>query len=296
MPWIASIFVDGNWTNIPINEFRIRGIGYFSFLQGLCSIAQANIDSSVPYFLEQDLVSSQIIPEKQLLSQINLEIDQIEQSFASAFFQLVEFSRYNAHDNQLMTAYSTNWAYSPKNNANISSYVIPTQPVSHGENCSCDISSSCVEPVYLGETIIPGFLLGCNVFESLLLSTLICLYDRVCLDLINIGNLSTIHPLNHSSTSPFQPNMTVEEMIPNMFIEECSSNISYSTFYTQCQPLSCSYSISQRKDTLKIITILLGVYGGLTAVLHFVVSLLMTIASKVVKPCQRRNRVIIPTN
>jgi hypothetical protein len=296
MPWIVSIFGDGNWTNIPINEFRIRGIAYFSFLQSLCSIAQAKIDSSVPYFLEKDLISSQIIPEKQLLSQINLEIDQIEHSFASAFFQLVEFSRYNAHDNQLMTAYSTNWVYSPKINENISSYVIPTQPVSLGENCSCDISSNCVEPVYVGETVIPGFLLGCSIFESLLRSTLICLYDQVCLNLINIGNLSTIHPLNYSSTSSFQPNMTVEEMIPNMFIEEWSSNISYSTFYTQCQPLSCSYSISQRKDTLKIATILLGVYGGLTAVLNFVAPLLIIIASKLIKPFQRRNRVIIPIN
>ena len=282
IPWIKSIFGDGDWSNISVNQFRIRGIAYFTVLRGLCTIAQSKINGSFPYFLERHLITSQVIPEKQLVSQINSEIDQIERSFASAFFSLVEFSRDNAQNNQLMSAYSSNWVYSPQYNRNMSYYAVPTRPVSHGEDCSCATSSTCVEPVYIDETNIPGLVLGCSVYESLLRSTLICLYNQTCLDLINIANLSNIHPLNHSSTSPFRPNMTVNEMIPNMFIEGWSSNISYSTFYTQCQPLSCIYSVSKQKDTVKIITILLGVYGGLTTVLRFVAPLLITIARKII--------------
>ena len=193
-----------------------------------------------------------------------------------------------------MSVYSLNWIYSPRYDLNMSSYQIPTKPIGHGGNCSCAISSSCIESVFINDQIIPGFLVGCSSLESLMRSTLICLYNQTCLDLINIANISTITPLNASLSTQFPPNMTVENMIPNMFIEQWSYNVSYSAFFTQCQPSSCSYSVSQRKDFLKIVTILLGIYGGLTTVLHLIAPLLVTMTNKIIERFRGTTNTVVP--
>ena len=88
--------------------------------------------------------------------------------------------------------------------------------------------------------------------------------------------------------------MTVEELITSMFIEEWSSNVSYSTFFIQCKPLLCSYSVSQRKDILRITAILLGIYGGLTTILRFVTPSLITIFEKIRQKFQGINSAVVP--
>ena len=36
--WIDNIFGDGNWSNVSMNEFRIRGVVYFLVLRSLCDM------------------------------------------------------------------------------------------------------------------------------------------------------------------------------------------------------------------------------------------------------------------
>ena len=292
--WIESIYDDGNWSDVPANEFRVRGVAYFAVLQSLCNVAKGKMNSIGPYLFDRQMISSQVIPENQLLSQINSEIERLQRSYTSNFVTLIQFARDVSHGSQFMTVYSLNWIFSPRYNANVPFAQIPTQPVRHGENCSCATSSTCTEPIFVNGKSIPGFALGCSSLESLLRSTLNCLYNRTCVDLINIGNISTITPLDYLPSDRFRPNMTVEELIPSMFIEQWSSNISYSTFFMQCQPISCSYSVSQRKDILRIIAILLGIYGGLTTVLYFAVPFLITFFDKTSQKFQGTNNAVVP--
>ena len=292
--WIESIYGDGDWSNIPINEFRVRGVAYFFVLQSLCTIAKGKISSAGPYFFDNQIISGQIIPENELFSQINSDIDQLRRSYSSNFIALIQFGRDSTQGNQLISIYSLNWVYSPRYDRNMSFYQIPTEPIRHGKGCSCATSSACTEPVFVNDQIIPGFLIGCSSLESTIRSTLICLYNQTCLNLINIANISTITPLNASLPSRFRPNMTIEEIISDMFVEQWSSNVSYSEFFTKCKPSSCSYLVSQRKDVLRIIAVLLGIYGGLTTILHFIAPLLITIARKIVDRCRGISNVVVP--
>jgi hypothetical protein len=292
--WFQSLFGDGDWSNLAINEFRIRGVAYFLSLQSLCTIARGIIVTAIPYLLDTHIFSGQVIPENQLRSQISSDVDQLQGSFSGDIISIIQYARDCTQGNQLMSVYSLNWVYSPQYDINMSNYRIPIRPVSHGENCSCATSSACIESVFVSGQIIPGLVLGCSSLESLLRSSLICLYNQTCLDLINIGNLSTMKPLDPLLPSQFPPNMTVEQMVPNMFIEQWLWNMTYSTFFTECQPLSCSYTVSQRKDALKIITILLGVYGGLTTILYFIAPWLITVSSKIVSQFGRFNNAVVP--
>ena len=294
--WIKSLFGNNDWSTISNNEFRMHGVAYFSVLQSLCTIAQGKIITARPYFLTRQIISDHVIPENEFRSQINSDTDQIRRSFASTFVSLIQAARDFTQVNQLLSVYSLNWIYLPQYDLNMSYYRIPTQLVSHGQNCSCATSSTCTESIFIDGQLIPGFRLGCSSLESLLRSSLICLYNQTCLDLINIGNLSTINPLNDSLSSRFLPNMTVEELIPSMFLETWSSNLSYAAFFTQCHPLSCSYSVSQQKNTLQIITILLSIYGGLTMILRYIAPVLNNISIKIMNKFRRYQQAVVPFN
>ncbi len=47
-------------------------------------------------------------------------------------------------------------------------------------------------------------------------------------------------------------------------VENWSKDIFYDSYYTQCAPLYCTYSITQHKDAIWIATLLPGLFGGLS--------------------------------
>jgi hypothetical protein len=88
-------------------------------------------------------------------------------------------------------------------------------------------------------------------------------------------------PINISETRFLQQN-TVETIVEQMFIETCSSTVSYNQFFEKCNPISCSVSLVKRNGLFIVITILLGLYGGLTVALkigsRFLMSFIYTIS------------------
>jgi hypothetical protein len=294
MTWIESIFGDGNWSNLAANDFRSRGVVYFQVLQTLCNMIQEKTSDALSYTLSGSINNVYCIPEAQVLSQINQDVTAMSNTFTFFFVSLLQVVRDSTHDNQLLNIYSSNWVFGPRYGAKIPDDPIFTQPVSHGPNCSCAISPTCTEPIFLDGQIIPGFVLGCIPLESLLRSTLLCLYNQTCIDLININNLPSIRPLDASSFTRFELNTTVDELAMDMFVEEWSLNVSYSNYFNECKPTVCSYWVSQRKNTLQLVTILLGIYGGLTTILYVVVPYLIIIFHRIMLKIWKRNDVVVP--
>jgi hypothetical protein len=211
--WLASLF-NSDWSNFTDNnDFRIHGISYFLVVHALCAMSQSVVTAATTNLLATSIISGQILPELQLLSQVNSDLNQLKNYYVTS--SSVQFARSLIETNQIMTVYSLNWVYELRYST--VNYPIPTQPVSHG-NCSCATSSSCTEPVVLNGQPISDFVLGCFPIESLLRSILVCLYNQACLDRINLGRLS-VTPLNASAPSQFSPNMTVDELLANSFIE-----------------------------------------------------------------------------
>lgn len=57
-------------------------------------------------------------------------------------------------------------------------------------------------------------------------------------------------------------------------VGEWETTFTYENYYSACAPLYCSYSLNMRFDELYILTTLMGLSGGLTSVLKFVVPLI----------------------
>ncbi|CAF0984298.1 unnamed protein product [Adineta steineri] len=60
-----------------------------------------------------------------------------------------------------------------------------------------------------------------------------------------------------------------------MFVETCSSNVSYNQYFEQCKPDSCSVTLFESGSFIIVVTTILGLYGGLTTFLKLVVPFLV---------------------
>ena len=281
--WIENIVGDGNWYSLPPNQFRTRGVIYFVVQQSLCRSAQRAVDLTILEFFGNAEFTEKIVSKDQLISQSELAVDRIKKWNKNHFRSILSVLRGGLQTNQLVNIFFSNWIYLPHHDTNnlTSNYRFLTAPVSHGTHCSCATSSTCTEPVYIDSSISSGFVLGCNPSESLLRSTLSCLYNQTCIRLINFGNLSSIDPLDLSIPSQYYPNNTVDELASGAFVEEWFMNVSYSNFFSACAPSTCTYSVSERKQVLEVTTVVLGLYGGLTLILRVLVPRLMAGLEKV---------------
>ena len=294
LAWIENIFENGNWSKLPMNEFRIRGAVFFLVQKTLCDMANRFVNNAVQRVLSKQIFRGKVIPKEQLLGQVKLDIADSKASSINDYFTLVRSGRGVTQCNQLMNMFSSNWIYSFEDSQNISQPRITTRPVSHGLSCSCATSATCIEPVFFGDRIVPGFFLGCHPIESLLRSNLICLYNQTCVNLINVAHRSSIHALDATWPSRFMLNSSVEELTMNAFTEQWLYDISYSDFFSTCRPMKCTHLVRERKNILQVVTILLGLYGGLTIILRQVGIGLVAAVSQISSVVWRHNGVVVP--
>ena len=116
--------------------------------------------------------------------------------------------------------------------------------------------------------------------ESLLLSSLHAFYNQTVFNQIVAYINSSVVPdyftaLNISKRSHFSPTTTLDSVVEELFIEEFVKTFNYSSYYYQCQPQFCQYTVNDRPGALYIITSLLGFYGGLSVVLHLLIPYLV---------------------
>ncbi|CAF1056836.1 unnamed protein product [Adineta steineri] len=132
-------------------------------------------------------------------------------------------------------------------------------------------------------TIINGFYLGCTPLDALLQSTLNCLYELDCIQLLvsYFPNLIQMNfNLNISILSFKHENKSVLDYFQNLFIENWSSNINYLAYFDKCSPSICTYTTTNRKNLSYGITLLISLYGGLIIILRLVASYSINILFK----------------
>jgi hypothetical protein len=123
---------------------------------------------------------------------------------------------------------------------------------------------------------VPGFLVGCSPLESLLQSTLECLYNVTCINKLIMPNEQysniTIPPLDVTLSSP---NVTVQSLMNELMIVRWERSITYEHYYATCAPTLCTYVPTERANPIYIITTIIGFYGGLTVALKMIVPVLV---------------------
>lgn len=80
-----------------------------------------------------------------------------------------------------------------------------------------------------------------------------------------------VTPLNSSIPSRFPPDITIGNLIDELFIEQWSKKSIYENYFAACAPSVCRYEYVSRNSIVYVITLILSLYGGLTFGLRFIV-------------------------
>ncbi|CAF4015884.1 unnamed protein product [Rotaria sp. Silwood1] len=275
--WINMLYLYGIDEEHPYDDFQLFALPQFRTLSSLCNLANQTLTDSLTSFASEVLINKQVQSREAIESQAETIITQFRLSTCRTFVRMLDFIREMAQGNGIVSTIQSNWYFHSINRIQFSS--VWATPRSYGDenNCSCGTNSMCTSLALINGSLIPGFRIGCYVLDSLLQSTLECLYNVSCIDqikyLYNVTNI-VIRSLNQSFSFP---NETVQSLVDNLLIDKLESNVSYEQYYAVCSPLSCTYSINKRVNPIYIITVIIGLYGGLTVALKLVTSLLMEI-------------------
>jgi hypothetical protein len=173
---------------------------------------------------------------------------------------------------------------------------IPVDYSQRNSMCFCDLSSPCTRPQgfycqssnchqmdSVPNQTIPGLSLGCNAYESFLSSTLECLYNQTCIqmlidwrlfdytDIYLPSNLTNITALNLNEVVSLEVDDTLDNIMREFFVEWFVKRDNYTASYTQCQPAICTYTITEQYQLIYVITSVIGLLGGLTVILRIFV-------------------------
>ena len=158
----------------------------------MCSLAQESVSSSVQTFLSSTMLTNQLITRTEFNQEINDTLARFQLKTPIAFARTLDLTRLLIHDNAIMEFPLSNWItlqdeqLQDQNLAFFSqSNVFIVQE--SNQSCSCATSSTCISPSIIFKDdgtvnyTIPGFAYGCYLFQSVLLSSLSCLYSLTCI-------------------------------------------------------------------------------------------------------------------
>ena len=152
---------------------------------------------------------------------------------------------------------------------------------------------------------IPGYVVGCSSFDSLLLSTLECFYsDSECFSIV-LNYIETIYIWNvedpqwfnvrpliyNSNSSHFPPNTSISEIVRNVMIEQWNVSFSYEDFYKTCAPNSCTYNeLVYSQSAIDIIVSLISMIGGLVVLLRLITPYIVKFGYRLISKENRRRQ------
>jgi hypothetical protein len=94
-----------------------------------------------------------------------------------------------------------------------------------------------------------------------------------------------------SAPSRFTHNVTLNTLFNELMIEQLTTTVVFSLYYTQCNPAYCTYSYSRRFDILFIVTLLASAVGGVSLVLRIFTPLTIKLAFMVYAWKRRLNSI-----
>ncbi|CAF4554850.1 unnamed protein product, partial [Rotaria socialis] len=292
--WIQALNSALDNANITYLYTDFRSSGFtFQLLLSLCDLADAIIFEALSKFGKTQLVALQLLEPDLFMKEMHSAIQQFEQNLPNELLTLLNLIRQMTFINQFVSASFANvlihYASVKPNTESTATFLVDGFPSlaynSTSQKCSCVNDFECGmnwglyatnnsltdDPIY----VIPGYYVRCFPIESLLGSTLECFYDNhSCLTIVgNIINetlISNLTRLNSSQSSRFPINSPIGDLVIELFIESWSETLLYSSYFAQCQPTSCFYTVIKRKSFIEIVTLVSGLVGGASIILRLV--------------------------
>ena len=285
------------------SDFRFTGSLLFQIIASFCHLSDDAIQNGLSKFNASNFVTNNLMDPNSLNEQYQSLINLFISTTASAFANSFEFIRNSTSANGFLSGLSSNFQIGLGNYLpDYPGYRIIFAPKVYNETekCSCARTPTCTEHAVIqtGNTnettfIIPGLRIGCLLVEGVRQSSLECFYNQTCINQIQYYLQSSIVPnvtaLNSSETSRYNISTTMNQLLANLMVESWLHNISYDSYYYECQPKQCTYTKIQKNEIIVIITTLIGLIGGLYKVLLVFVPFVVKLIRRKKRPTDSIN-------
>ncbi|CAF1269244.1 unnamed protein product [Adineta ricciae] len=303
--FISLFLFDAKMSEYWPLDYRVMMASHFQILSLFCQSLQQTISSKLEEFVAKQFISNEVLFRDIFEVQITGLFQQMKINTIANNRYMRETIWFTITGNRILSSLRTNIAIQYSPNAAGSGYEASLIYAGVNKSCSCYGLDSCVHQAGIynwtgrsGVDIntvfgnlntdppilfsIPGMLVGCLPYNSLLKSTLECLFDQQCIDTFRtfINILPLIKPL---SSSNFPVNTTINELLDNLLIESWNEHINFTNYYHVCSPSTCTYLYNQRFSLVFIILTLTSLFGGLKTVTYFLAPLIVKILQRIKK-------------
>ncbi|CAF4239782.1 unnamed protein product, partial [Adineta steineri] len=308
---LLSISNTGYYSSYTYIDFLSIMASYFRIVETFCSLANETINDAKERFLSRNLINSQLLTSNLFYSQINSSTDTFKQSTKTEFLDRTNLTNVLLHSNQYLSRTITNTRlksifqnmstglYSVKMLI-LALYTINTS----NDKCYCVIDSTChlnrtiydEDQLYSIDTPPEGVNIGCSIINTAMQSSLICWFNKNCIYQarrfverynISVYENSTIL-LDRNLSSRYHPNTTIETIFNEMMIEEWNFSRSFASYFLKCKPSFCSVTYHKKANIIYIITVIIGLIGGINVILNLISPLIIKIIFKIINKLRRQ--------
>ena len=296
-----SVYTDNEWiTHLGFIPGMIEDIDsqilrphIFLGLRSMCQLAAESIRTNLDQFYSSNYVSAVATSENLLRSQSEAIVEQFISSTTNNFLLSLRLVGNITQANALASVLGDNFHFTRTTELDN----IDSEWAIYGDNCNCAVSSACIQNVSATQNIflpsrwyVPGFYIGCFIFEALRQSDLHCFYSQTCLDDLQShwesSQVLQLQLLDPSALHYFDVMTSVGVIIDRLMVDVWNWTNSHGNYYGVCQPKECSYTKVARNDVVSIVTTVIGLIGGLVTVERLIIPKLISVAFL----CIRRKR------
>ncbi|UJR38720.1 hypothetical protein I4U23_031385 [Adineta vaga] len=262
---------------------QLTGESLFRFIATWCRSANSSVITDRARFSATQFIANKVLHidffNEQTRSLINLFIISTTRNFIRTLFMINQM----IYSNALFSATLSESSFDVSS-VNATLRLRTLIHLYGGRRCSCQFTTACSisSQEYLGslQYHIPGLRVGCYMSEATLQSTLQCYYNQSCIDDVHRRLKSTmlfnVTSLNSNLDSQFNVTSSISNIFNQMMIENWTYTSSHESFYNQCKPSLCNFFYEDQYSIFDIITGFIGLVGGLTIILKFLIPLIIT--------------------
>jgi hypothetical protein len=230
--WIKTISSDANSTYFDPQDFRTYGSAQFQALADFCRLSATTAQQEINSYISNSLFSSQVVFPDVLVIQITIFIAQLRMKMSNDFEVQLQLIRKMTMGNRLISGLQTN---------NIQIY----------ENIGNSLMRIYPYPIQYQDS--NGSICDCTLVVDYFSTT------------------ERFTAMNSNESSRFNSNSMVQSLLDNLMIEYWIENVSYSAYYSQCAPIVCTYTKSERNSFVFVLTQLISILGGMKILLGFII-------------------------
>ncbi|CAF1430382.1 unnamed protein product [Adineta ricciae] len=303
-PICSSDFVSDDWLNflaLFTSYMTISGLRYqknfvtqFSILNIFCTNAAQTVEDARGVFLENRYVTSEVVDGSTFQEHFSSLVEQWKLTTQNQYQRLIELIQQTTQGNRL-ASYLQNVDF----RLNLTTKEMFYQPLNYS-NCSCELSGLCsmsIEYPSARSSVFdnfgrhleyPNLLVGCFPVAALFQSELIGLTNQTYVDQI-VDSLSTVlldytPPKNFTALDLTDQEKTeqVGSIVNRLMINSWNVTVSFPAYFNSCSPI-CTYEYTSYRSAIVVLSVVIGVFGGLSRCLKLIISILITFIEDIMK-------------